>query len=71
MNNFSAPANPRLIKLSKGKGKEFKKAIDDAIDEIKELEDSFEKMLERMNNSIIQEKKAYALALQAQMNPHF
>ena len=44
---------------------------DDAIDEIKELEDSFEKMLERMNNSIIQEKKAYALALQAQMNPHF
>ena len=41
------------------------------IDEIKELEDSFEKMLERMNNSIIQEKKAYALALQAQMNPHF
>ena len=28
-------------------------------------------MLERMNNSIIQEKKAYALALQAQMNPHF
>ena len=44
---------------------------DDAIDEIKELEDSFEKMLERMNSSIIQEKKAYALALQAQMNPHF
>ena len=43
----------------------------DAIDEIKELEDSFEKMLERMNSSIIQEKKAYALALQAQMNPHF
>ncbi len=30
---------------------------DDAIDEIKELEDSFEKILERMNSSIIQEKR--------------
>ena len=30
---------------------------DDAIDEIKELEDSFEKMLERMNSSIIQREK--------------
>lgn len=44
---------------------------EDAIDEIKELEDNFEKMLARMNNSITKEKKAYALALQAQMNPHF
>lgn len=35
VNNFSAPANPRLIKLSKGKGKEFKKAIDDAISYLK------------------------------------
>lgn len=42
-----------------------------AIDEIKELESSFENMLERVNASLIQEKKAYSLALQAQMNPHF
>ena len=42
-----------------------------AIDEIKELEDSFGKMLSRLNHSVIQEKKMYSLALQAQMNPHF
>ncbi len=42
-----------------------------AVDEISELEDSFGKMLSRMNHSIAQEKKAYSLALQAQMNPHF
>lgn len=42
-----------------------------AMDEIKELEKNFDKMLERMNFSIQQEKKAYSLALQAQMNPHF
>jgi sensor histidine kinase YesM len=48
------------------------KRIDgEIIDEIKELEDSFDKMLERMNKSTQQEKKAYSLALQAQMNPHF
>lgn len=46
--------------------------IDDkAIDEILELEESFDKMLERVNNSLMQEKKAYYMALQAQMNPHF
>lgn len=43
----------------------------ESVDEIKILEDSFDKMLERMNNSIRREKKAYSLALQAQMNPHF
>ena len=42
-----------------------------AIDEVKLLEDSFNKMLERVNHSMMQEKKAYSLALQAQMNPHF
>ena len=42
-----------------------------AIDEIKDLESSFENMLERVNNSLKQEKRAYSLALQAQMNPHF
>lgn len=44
---------------------------ENAIDEVTELEDSFEKMLSRMKKSIKQEKKAYSLALQAQMNPHF
>lgn len=43
----------------------------ESVDEIKILEDSFDKMLERMNSSIRREKKAYSLALQAQMNPHF
>lgn len=43
----------------------------DAIDEIKELEDSFSKMLERVNRAVESEKAAYMAALQAQMNPHF
>ncbi|MBQ3463181.1 MAG: histidine kinase [Clostridia bacterium] len=43
----------------------------EAIDEIQELEDSFGKMMSRMNKSILQEKKAYSLALQAPQNPHF
>ena len=42
-----------------------------AIDEIKELEDSFSKMLERVNRAAESEKAAYLAALQAQMNPHF
>ena len=47
-------------------------AVDDsALDEIRDLEDSFEEMLDRVNKSAFQEKKAYSLALQAQMNPHF
>lgn len=50
---------------------ELKMINDEAIDEVKELEESFAKMLSRMNKSIMQEKKAYSLALQAQMNPHF
>ena len=33
----------------------------ETIDEIKELEDSFDKMLTRMNHSIQQERKAYSL----------
>lgn len=40
-------------------------------DEMRELERSFDKMLERLEESLKQEKKAYSLALQAQMNPHF
>ena len=42
-----------------------------AIDEIKELEKSFDRMLARVGESTMQERKAYMLALQAQMNPHF
>lgn len=45
--------------------------IEKSIDEIKELEESFNTMLRHMNNSLQREKKAYSLALQAQMNPHF
>lgn len=44
---------------------------DSALDEIRDLEESFDKMLLRVNQSADQEKKAYSLALQAQMNPHF
>lgn len=44
---------------------------DKAIDEIQELEVSFGEMFERINYLVNQEKKAYSLALQAQMNPHF
>ncbi|MBQ7499635.1 MAG: histidine kinase [Clostridia bacterium] len=44
---------------------------DSALDEIRDLEESFEEMLDRVNKSAFQEKKAYSLALQAQMNPHF
>jgi sensor histidine kinase YesM len=42
-----------------------------AIDEIKDLGDAFSDVLIRMNELAAHEKKAYLLALQAQMNPHF
>lgn len=45
--------------------------VDGGIDEIEELEDSFSQMLSRISEASAREKKAYALALQAQMNPHF
>lgn len=41
------------------------------IDEIKELSDAFSDVLIRMGDAAIQEKKAYLLAMQSQMNPHF
>jgi len=44
---------------------------DSALDEIRDLEESFDKMLQRVDQSAEQEKRAYSLALQAQMNPHF
>lgn len=45
--------------------------VDGGIDEIDELEESFSQMLSRLAEASEREKKAYALALQAQMNPHF
>lgn len=45
--------------------------VNGGIDEIEELEDSFSQMLSRISEASVREKKAYALALQAQMNPHF
>lgn len=35
VNNFSSPENPRLLKLEKGKGKELKKAMEDAVSYLK------------------------------------
>ena len=41
------------------------------IDEIEQLGKTFDKMLLRLNQSLEHERRAYSLALQAQMNPHF
>ncbi|MFW2503348.1 sensor histidine kinase [Clostridium diolis] len=41
------------------------------IDEIKELSDAFSDVLVKMGDAAAQEKKAYLLAMQSQMNPHF
>lgn len=57
----------RAINTSGGK----LEPVDGAFDEIKTLEDSFNSLLERMDESMQKEKRAYSLALQAQMNPHF
>ena len=45
--------------------------VEGGIVEIEDLEDSFIQMLERLSEASEKEKKAYMLALQAQMNPHF
>lgn len=47
------------------------KTNEGVIDEIKELSDAFSDVLIRIGDAAIQEKKAYSLALQSQMNPHF
>ncbi|WP_315110690.1 histidine kinase [Clostridium intestinale] len=47
------------------------KTNDGVIDEIKELSNSFSEVLVRIGEAAVQEKKAYSLALQSQMNPHF
>ncbi|WP_070001020.1 sensor histidine kinase [Cellulosilyticum sp. I15G10I2] len=44
---------------------------DNNIDEVRELNIAFSSMLNRLSESIALEKKAWLLALQAQMNPHF
>ena len=44
---------------------------DHNIDEVRELNTAFSSMLTRLSESIALEKKAWFLALQAQMNPHF
>ncbi|MDF2595064.1 MAG: hypothetical protein K0R69_1405 [Clostridia bacterium] len=44
---------------------------DNNIDEVRELNLAFSSMLNRLSESIALEKKAWLLALQAQMNPHF
>jgi len=44
---------------------------DDRIDEVRDLNNAFSSMLSRLSESIALEKKAWLLALQAQMNPHF
>ena len=59
------------VKKINAPDEQLERVGDETLDEIRELEDSFDKMLERVNNSLLQEKKAYSLALQAQMNPHF
>lgn len=46
-------------------------ANDSGIYEITALESSFNGMLERLTLSMNQEKQAFLLAMQAQMNPHF
>jgi len=46
-------------------------ANDSGIYEITALEASFNNMLERLTLSMNQEKQAFLLAMQAQMNPHF
>ena len=43
----------------------------DNIDEVRELNIAFSKMLKRLSDSISLEKKASLMALQSQMNPHF
>ena len=44
---------------------------DESIDEVRELNAAFQSMLKKMNDSVACEQKAYLLALQSQMNPHF
>jgi len=44
---------------------------DESMDEVRELNTAFTAMLERLTKSLAYEKRAYLLALQSQMDPHF
>lgn len=44
---------------------------DSSMDEVRELNMAFTTMLERLTKSLAYEKRAYLLALQSQMDPHF
>lgn len=73
----SAYTNKPIIQLNE-KVKEVtldhipdRRVTNDAADEVRELEHSFDLMVQRLNTSFQLEKKAYLNALQAQMNPHF
>ena len=48
-----------------------KQVVKEAANEVKQLETSFDAMMQRLKTSVELEKKAYLNALQAQMNPHF
>ncbi|MDP4118734.1 MAG: histidine kinase [Bacillota bacterium] len=45
--------------------------VSENIDEVIDLKQSFSNMLTRINNSLSYERRAWLLALQSQMNPHF
>lgn len=44
---------------------------DESMDEVRELNTAFTAMMERLTKSLAYEKRAYLLALQSQMDPHF
>ena len=46
-------------------------AVEESIEEIRELGMAFTAMMRRLTTAVVFEKKAYMQALQAQMNPHF
>ena len=45
--------------------------VDEGIEEVNSLKVAFANMIARINESIIHERRAWLLALQSQMNPHF
>lgn len=45
--------------------------VNESTEEVKALKNAFASMITRINNSISHERRAWLLALQSQMNPHF
>jgi two-component system sensor histidine kinase YesM len=71
-NRITRPLEDLLLAVNKISPNNISiKTNEKVIDEIKELSDAFSDVLIRMEDAAIQEKKAYSLALQSQMNPHF